>query len=110
MEGAPGDGRESLRIALIQVMFERGVARDDSNPEVILRATMTSTPASGDQQKVELVWHAIARDGKDLGTVKLDNTIPNGALDGAWGPTAFAIATAAAPDLVALLGTAPVAP
>ncbi|WP_339937823.1 hypothetical protein, partial [Undibacterium luofuense] len=32
VEGAPGDGRESLRLALIQVMFERGVARDDSNP------------------------------------------------------------------------------
>lgn len=110
VEGAPGDGRESLRLALIQVMFERGVARDDSNPEVTLRAAMTSEAVPGDQQKVAIVWHAIARDGKDLGTVRLDNTIPTGALDGTWGPTAFAIATAAAPDLVALLGTAPVAP
>ncbi len=110
VEGAPGDGRESLRLALIQVMFERGVARDDSNPEVTLRATMTSEAAPGDQQKVAIVWHAIGRDGKDLGTVRLDNTIPTGALDGSWGPTAFAIATAAAPDLVALLGTAPVTP
>lgn len=110
VEGAPGDGRESLRLALIQVMFERGVARDDSNPEVTLRAVMTSEPVPGDQQKVAIVWRAIGRDGKDLGTVRLDNTIPNGALDGPWGPTAFAIATAAAPDLVALLGTTPVTP
>ena len=50
------------------------------------------------------------RDGKDLGTVRLDNTIPNGALDGPWGPTAFAIATAAAPDIVSLLGTAAITP
>ncbi len=106
VEGAPGDGRESLRLALIQVMFERGVARDDSNPEVTLRAAMTSTAAGPDQQKVQIVWHAIARDGADLGTVKLDNTIPNGALDGPWGPTAYAIANAAVGDLVALLGTA----
>lgn len=110
VEGASGDGRESLRLALIQVMFERGVARDDSNPEVTLRAAMTSVPVPGDRQKVEIVWRALARDGKDLGTVKLDNTIPTGALDGTWGPTAFAIATAAAPDLVALLSTAAVSP
>lgn len=110
VEGAPGDGRESLRLALIQVMFERGVARDDANPEVTLRAVMTSEPLPGDQQKVAIIWRAVGRDGKDLGTVRLDNTIPNGALDGSWGPTAFAIATAAAPDLVALLGTAPVTP
>ncbi len=110
VEGATGDGRESLRLALIQVMFERGVARDDSNPEVTLRAVMTSEPVPGDQLKVAIVWRAVGRDGKDLGTVRLDNTIPAGALDGPWGPTAFAIATAAAPDLVALLGTAAVAP
>jgi hypothetical protein len=110
VEGAPGDGRESLRLALIQVMFERGVARDDTNPEVTLRAVMTSEPVPGDRQKVAIVWRAVGRDGKDLGTVRLDNTIPNGALDGPWGPTAFAIATAAAPDLVALLGSAPVTP
>ncbi len=110
VEGAPGDGRESLRLALIQVMFERGVARDDSNPEVTLRAAMTSESVPGDQQKVAIVWRAIGKDGKDLGTVRLDNTIPNGALDGPWGPTAFAIATAAAPDLMALLGTAAVTP
>jgi hypothetical protein len=110
VEGAPGDGRESLRLALIQVMFERGVARDESNPEITLRAVMTSVPVPGDQQKVQIVWRAIARDGKELGTVKLDNTIPNGALDGSWGPTAFAIANAAAGDLVALLGSTPVTP
>lgn len=110
VDGAPGDGRESLRLALIQVMFERGVARDDSNPEVTLRAAMTSTAAPGDHQKVQIVWHAIARNGSDLGTVKLDNTIPNGALDGPWGPTAYAIANAAVGDLVALLGSAAVNP
>ena len=71
---------------------------------------MTSIAAPGDQQKVEIVWHAVARDGKDLGTVKLANTIPSGALDGSWGPTAFAIANAAASDLVALLSSAAVNP
>ena len=110
VEGAPGDGRESLRNALIQVLFERGVARDESNPEVTLRADMTSAPVPGDQQKVQIVWRAVGRDGKELGTVKLDNTIPNGALDGPWGPTAFAIANAAAGDLVALLGSTPATP
>jgi hypothetical protein len=70
---------------------------------------MRSIPATDGLQQVEIVWRATARGGANLGTMRLDNTIPNGALDGPWGPTAFAIADAAAADLVTLLTSAPVA-
>lgn len=103
VEGAPGDGRESLRLAVIQILNEKGVRRDDVNPDITLTCTMRSMPATEGLQQVEIVWRATTRGGADLGTMRLDNTIPTGALDGPWGPTAFAIADAAASDLVALL-------
>ncbi len=105
VEGAPGDGRESLRLAVLQSLNYNGVRHDDANPQVTLTCTLTSTPFESNLQKVEIVWRALDAQGKELGTVKLDNAIPVGALDGPWGPTAFAIAEAALNDLLALLAT-----
>ncbi len=105
VEGAPGDGRESLRLAVLQALSTNGVTRDDANPEVKLMCDFKITTFESNLQKVEIVWRAVARDGKELGTVRLDNTIPVGALDGAWGPTAFAIADAALNDLLTLLAS-----
>ena len=105
VEGAPGDGRESLRLAVLQSLSNSGVRRDDVNPEVIITSRMTTSAFETNLQKVEIAWQAVDRDGKALGTVKLDNTIPSGALDGPWGPTAFAVAAAALNDLLTLLAS-----
>ncbi|MGE3474562.1 MAG: hypothetical protein AB7H70_02015 [Rhodospirillaceae bacterium] len=107
VEGAPGDGRESLRLAVIQILNEQGVRRDDVMPDITLTCTMNSKPATDGLQQVEIVWQAKTKDGADLGTMRLDNTIPNGALDGPWGPTAFAIADAARADLMRLITSGP---
>jgi hypothetical protein len=103
VEGAPGDGREALRLAVLQALNDNGVRRDDINPDINLTCHMISTPFDDNLQKVEIVWRAQDRTGKELGTVKLDNAIPVGALDGPWGPTAFAVANAAINDLLSLL-------
>jgi hypothetical protein len=110
VEGAPGDGRESLRLAVLQSLNNNGVRRDDVNPEVTITCEITSTPFEANLQKVEILWRATGRDGKELGTVRLDNAIPVGALDGPWGPTAFAIADAALNDLLTLLASHAPAP
>lgn len=107
VEGAPGDGQESLRLAVLQALNINGVRRDDVNPDVTLTCRIVITPFDSSRQKVEISWRATTRDGKDLGNVNLDNTIPVGALDGAWGPTAFAIADAALNDLLTLLLSKP---
>lgn len=107
IEGAPGDGRESLRLAVLQALNINGVRRDDVNPDVTLTCEITITPFDSARQRVAISWRATTRDGKDLGNVRLDNTIPIGALDGAWGPTAFAIADAALADLLTLLASKP---
>jgi hypothetical protein len=103
VEGAPGDGHESLRLAVRQSLNNNGVRQDDVNPQVTLTCELTATPFESNLQKVEILWRALDAQGKELGTVKLDNTIPVGALDGPWGPTALAIADAALNDLLTLL-------
>lgn len=107
VDGAPGDGRESLRLAIIQVLNQNGIRRDDVSPDITLTCVMKTAPSTDGLQIVEIVWQATTRDGADLGTMRLDNTIPNGALDGPWGPTAFAIADAAAADLMTLVTSTP---
>jgi len=107
VEGAPGDGRESLRLAVLQALNLNGVLRDDIDPDVALTCQITISAFEANLQKVEIVWRAVARDGAEIGTVRLDNTIPAGALDGMWGPTAFAIADAAITDLLTLLVSKP---
>ena len=107
VEGAPGDGRESLMLAVLQSLSLNGVPRDDVNPTIVLNCEIVSTPYDIRLQRVEITWHALLADGTELGTVQLDNTIPVGALNGSWGQTAFAIADAAAPDLLNLLASAP---
>ncbi len=105
VDGAPGDGRQALQLAVTQMLLENGVRRDDVTPDVVLNCTVTATPINATLQRVEIVWRAQRRDGTDLGNVKLENTIPAGSLDGPWGPTAFAIANAAGSDLLQLLVT-----
>lgn len=104
-EGAPGDGRESLQLAVTQMLLENGVRRDDISPDVVLTCSVTATPFNDTLQRVVITWRATGRDGADLGNVKLENTIPVGSLDGTWGPTAFVIANAAGNDLLQLLAT-----
>jgi hypothetical protein len=107
VEGAHGDGRTSLALAVLQALSDAGMRRDDVNPDVSLFATITTKPEGFDSQDVTIAWRAVLRDGRELGSVKVQNTIPVGALDGAWGPTAFSIAAAAQKDLVRLISAAP---
>jgi hypothetical protein len=106
-DGAPGDGREALQLATLEVLLANGAKRDDVNPEVILMGRVETQPSANGQQFVTIAWRAIAQDGTDLGEVKLTNTIPQGALDGRWGAAAFGIAEAGLAQLQELLALAP---
>lgn len=107
VEGAPGDGRESLQTALIQALMAKGIRPNDVSPDVVLMGRVDVRPAANNQEFVEISWRAITQDGRDLGEAKLSNTVPRGALAGPWGPSAFTIADAALPDIMQLLAAAP---
>ncbi|MBL8630009.1 MAG: hypothetical protein JNM81_10300 [Rhodospirillaceae bacterium] len=107
MEGAPGDGRESLQLATLETLLANGVQRDDVSPDVVLMGHVDTKPSVNGQDFMTIAWRAITQDGQELGEVKLTNNIPKGALDGRWGPVAFTIAEAGLPQLLEMLAVAP---
>ena len=107
VEGAPGDGRDSLQAATLESLLANGAKRDDVNPEVVLMGRVEIQASVNNQDFVTIAWRAITQDGADLGEVKLTNTIPHGSLDGRWGGAAFTIVDAGLAQLLALLAVAP---
>ena len=55
------------------------------------------------KQPIQIDWDVKDPKGKKLGTVSQKNEIPHGSLDGAWGKTADAAASAAAQGIIKLL-------
>ena len=105
VQGAPGDGGVSLTQAIERQLASKGVKL----VRVKTRATYTvqgrvslGTPKSG-KQAIKIEWFVRDPAGKSLGTVAQNNTIPQGSLDGAWGKTADAVASAAVQGIVKLL-------
>ena len=103
--GAPGDGRISLTNALRRELTKNGIAL--SNRRVTgsytVQGTVKLNKVSGSSEKVNIVWKVYDSTGNRVGTVSQNNVIPKGALNGAWGPTAIAAASAAAKGIVKLL-------
>jgi uncharacterized lipoprotein YmbA len=104
--GAPGDGGRALTRAMENALRRARVvlaAPGADAPSFVLAGTVTMSPAKAGQQRVEVSWALQRRDGREIGQVSQENAVPAGSLDGAWGDVAYAVATAAAPGVVALI-------
>lgn len=105
--GAPGDGGRSLTRAMEQALRQARItlAKPGGDaPSFVLTGTVTMSPADASrQQRVRIGWALLRGDGSEVGQVSQENAVPAGSLDGAWGDVAYAVATAAAPGVVALI-------
>lgn len=105
--GAPGDGGRSLTRAMEDALRRARVALaapGGGAPSFVLTGTVTMSPADASkQQRVRIGWALLRGDGREIGQVSQENAVPAGSLDGAWGDIAYAVATAAAPGVVALI-------
>ncbi|MFD1379877.1 hypothetical protein [Fodinicurvata halophila] len=105
IEEAPGDGRESLEIAMMQVLRDAGVPvrRVPEKQDFLLDVDIDlGTPQDG-SQRIRILWTLLsARDFSEIGTLTQENRIPAGSLDGEWGDTAYLISRAAAEGLIEL--------
>jgi hypothetical protein len=108
--GAPGDGPRALSRAMAQTLrhanYDAEVEAGKPDPRrgaysVACRVSLTDSGPK--QQKVKIGWILFAPNGAEIGHVDQENTVPKGSLDHAWGDIAFAVATAAADGIVALL-------
>lgn len=104
-QNAPGDGAEALGIALANRLGAAGFKPADDRPDVVLGALVDLSPYDAVQQEVAIVWQVLNADGEILGDVRLDNRIPAGSLDGAWGLAAEAIVEAAWPGILEIISS-----
>jgi len=103
--GAPGDGSKSLTVAIQRELTGKGVTIAEKPTGVAYRVegTVTVGEAKQGKQPIHIEWLVRDPQGKKLGTVSQRNEIPEGSLDGEWGPTATQAAGAAAQGIVKLL-------
>jgi hypothetical protein len=105
VEGAPGDGRETLTRALKLSLRSRGLGvtdRLDDSDLLIFGDVLVSAAAPG-QQRVEISWAVRWPDGNEVGRIDQANNMPAGQLDHAWGMVAGLVAEGAAAGIADLL-------
>ena len=102
---APGDGNAALVRVLANRLIRLGFAPAVDNPSFVLAGTVTLKTYDSVQDDISVVWKVLDGngDGVELGEVRLDNRIPRGDLDGAWGLIAEAIIDSALPGLVKIM-------
>lgn len=106
--GAPGDGPVVLSRAMAAALDRVGatLAPEPGDETFLVLGSVLVSDAAGRGQRVEVTWELLAPDGRRLGVVRQQNTLPSGALDGAWGAHAVAIAEYAAGGVLELLARA----
>jgi hypothetical protein len=106
VEGAPGDGPESLRQALERQLSLAGLPTADSpaTGDLVVRGRVEMSPPQQGQQEIAITW-TLEEAGRasSLGEVNQANQVPAGSLDGAWGSAAEGAAQGAADGLFDLL-------
>jgi len=107
VDGAPGDGREALAVALAAALDLRGIRAAPEEAEVpLITGAVTVTPTPNGE-RLAIRWAVLNPDGSEIGTVEQENEVLPGRLSGRWGALAYDIATGAAAGLADLLKSAP---
>ena len=105
VSGAPGDGAAALTAAIRRELERKSVSIVDQpgagSTKVEGRVSMGQP--SGGKQVVQIDWIVTDPAGAQLGIVTQKNTIQQGSLDGSWGATADAAASAASVKISSLL-------
>lgn len=106
IEGAPGDGAESLERAILRALGERDVplAALPEEQDLLLWCEVAVSEPRGPWQYVEIRWRLErAADFSEIGTVTQENRVPMNSLVGPWRDAAVHIAEAAADGITDLL-------
>lgn len=105
VRGAPGDGKNSLTAAIKKQLSSKGMklASKSGDNVYTVRGDVDLGRPSGEQQDIKIDWQVLDPSGQRVGTVSQANKVPQGSLDGKWGPIADAAAGAAADGIVKLI-------
>jgi hypothetical protein len=106
VEGAPGDGTESLPRAITAILKRQDIAivsDPQAKADLVLNAAVVVAKPKAGKQNVQIVWHLRRKDGGEIGTVGQENDVPAGLLDGAWGDIAYMVAVSAQDGIMQLV-------
>jgi hypothetical protein len=106
VEGAPGDGRESLPRAITEILKRQDVAivtDPEAKADLVLNADVVVANPKAGKQNVKITWRVRRKDGDEIGTVGQENNVPAGLLDGAWGDVAYMVAVSAQDGIMQLV-------
>jgi hypothetical protein len=106
VDGAPGDGTDSLPRAITEVLRRQDIAivtDPEAKADLVLRAAVVVDKPKAGKQNVKIVWYVRRKDGGEIGTVGQENDVPAGLLDGPWGDVAYMVAVSAQDGIVQLI-------
>lgn len=105
VDGAPGDGRASLTMAVRMSLSRRAVrlADDIAENTFVVLGEVSLTPIGGGSDRVDITWTVVHPDGRVAGTVSVGDEVPHGRLEGPWLSIAERAAEGSAEGLVDLL-------
>jgi hypothetical protein len=105
VNGAPGDGAQSLSAALQRELSKSGIAVSDRVAPNAYRIEGKVAMGQGREgrQPIQIDWVVKDSQGQRIGTVSQKNEVEAGSLDGPWGQTAEMAAAAAAQGIVKLM-------
>ena len=103
--GAPGDGEQSLTVALTKRLSAVGVKPGSAQATNVysVEGVVRVTPSKGGKQSARIDWTIFAPDGNTLGGVSQTKIVRKGSLDRKWGAAAEAAARSAANEIAKLL-------
>ncbi len=103
--GAPGNGNDLLFRAIGQALDRADVlVTGDLPPDGhAIQGEVTVERLESGMDLVSVAWVVMDAQGRELGTVDQQNTVPPGYLDRNWGPVALPIATAAVDGVLDLI-------
>jgi hypothetical protein len=105
VSGAPGTGNADLTRAMRQTLTDAGwpVLTSPRENTLTILGHVKLGPKQAKSQDVALAWTVKTPDGRTLGTVKQENKVPAGSLEGGFGEDALFAAQAAASGIYDLV-------
>ncbi len=96
--GAPGDGNHALAAQMRGKLADQGIVVQDTQTGADFRldGKVTTAPATGGQERIEIQWLVQDAQGRERGRVAQLNDVPTESIAHYWGDVAVAVAEQAA--------------
>ena len=106
VQGAPGDGNESLTAAIKNALRKRDltVTEDPRQAGFVISGRVSMGSVVNGRQQAKIVWSVDTIGGQEVGKAVQENAVRAGSLNGSWGRVADIVSNAAVVGIQELFG------